>query len=299
MGSCRTSTSSAAQRDTRVLLEGRRTRAQVGLSTRLLDYDRHVREALGQGTDFSRIWVDTLELLFELGVGDQIAFVDIVHEFPFFCTAAYPRLFATPPDDYSVFGAPWPASRREAVREFMTSALATLRARYPDLRFTVSYTAFGKSDLFEADTSQFDLAELHLWLTDIDEFDATTRHSAAALHRRAAVTEHARLANELYFGSQRWNEVLAAHVDAAAAWAADRQLPLWTIEGWASVYFHDSPGDVWRYIRECGATAVELALERGWEGICTSNFTGPQLTRLWADAGWHRELTAAIPGRSR
>jgi hypothetical protein len=42
------------------------------------------------------------------------------------------------------------------------------------------------------------------------------------------------------------------------------------------------------------AALLGLALERGWQGICTSNFSQPHHRELWGDVGWHRRLTDRI-----
>ena len=82
-------------------------------------------------------------------------------------------------------------------------------------------------------------------------------------------------------------------------WSRRRGLPLWTTEGWASIGW--SPNlvpawDGWDYIKQVGEAAVGLALQHGWQGICTSNFSQPHHKDLWADINWHRQLTQQISG---
>ena len=47
-------------------------------------------------------------------------------------------------------------------------------------------------------------------------------------------------------------------------------------------------------LEKAGALGVSLARKHGFGFICTSNFTHPQFRSLWADIGWHQEMTAEI-----
>jgi len=97
-----------------------------------------------------------------------------------------------------------------------------------------------------------------------------------------------------------WTEQLGTLMDRWKAWADERQLPMWTTECWASVFWapHLMPGDPdpWRFVREVAERAVPLAVDNGWTGIATSNFSQPHHSGFWADAQWHRRMTDLIHG---
>ena len=88
---------------------------------------------------------------------------------------------------------------------------------------------------------------------------------------------------------------LAERLDFWKQLSLARGLPLITTEAWGPV-FYDGTGDPadWDWVKDIGAVGVHMAIERGWNGICTSNFSQPHFQGLWADVSWHQSLTQAI-----
>ena len=112
-----------------------------------------------------------------------------------------------------------------------------------------------------------------------------TRQRHAAL---VAPTEH----------RQRLYDILDRRTDFWADWAKERDLPLITSEGWTSVMYEDiSPSGClgeWDWFKEVAEIGVELAIQKGWQGICTSNFCQPHFEGMWHDVAWHRRMTDMI-----
>ena len=52
----------------------------------------------------------------------------------------------------------------------------------------------------------------------------------------------------------------------------------------------------WDWFKQVAEVGVRLALEKGWQGICTSNFCQPHFEGRWKDVAWHRRLTDLIRG---
>ena len=77
-------------------------------------------------------------------------------------------------------------------------------------------------------------------------------------------------------------------------------VPLVTTEAWGPVSYADTDLglgiDEWAWVRNLAEHAVTRAIQFGWQGICTSNFSQPHHRGMWVDAGWHRELTDEIRG---
>ncbi len=53
----------------------------------------------------------------------------------------------------------------------------------------------------------------------------------------------------------------------------------------------------WEWVKDVCAEGTRMAAERGWAGICTSNFCQPHFRGMWNDTAWHRDLTSRIRGR--
>jgi hypothetical protein len=52
----------------------------------------------------------------------------------------------------------------------------------------------------------------------------------------------------------------------------------------------------WDWFKEVAEVGVEMAIEKGWQGICTSNFCQPHFEGMWRDVAWHRRMTDLIRG---
>jgi hypothetical protein len=62
-------------------------------------------------------------------------------------------------------------------------------------------------------------------------------------------------------------------MDRWRGWAAEHGLPLYSTEGWASIVY-DAPAEpraAWAWVKDCCAEAVATAVDKGWDGICTTN----------------------------
>ena len=83
-----------------------------------------------------------------------------------------------------------------------------------------------------------------------------------------------------------------------STWAAQHRLPLVTTEAWGPVNYTDTDLgigiDEWAWVRTLTEHAVARAIAFGWQGICTTNFCQPHHRGMWAEVGWHRELTDEI-----
>jgi hypothetical protein len=155
------------------------------------------------------------------------------------------------------------------------------------------------------DTSSFDLAEVHVWLTSDLEFSGLSGQLPVLLELSPdALPAHAQKAPEVYYADRDgWLRTLEGLIDAWADWAAARGLPLITSEAWGPINYDDVDSitgtSEWDWVQDVCAEGVQMAIGKGWSGICTSNFAQPHFEGMWSDLAWHQEQTALISGRAR
>lgn len=275
----------------------------VGLSTWFNDDTTHRAASVATVADYARIWDETLAVLGDAGLLDSVAWVDLCNEWPLgqWARGAFPLIFPHIEGNFGAFGRAWSPDEVRGVSSYF-DAILPLKARYPALRFTFSFAPIGVDNLFRLDARHFGLVETHIWLnTDVPDFTAQTEAAPVLAGTAGALATHLAHVDRVYWPErERWLAPLAARMDAWAAWARERGLPLVTTEGWASVLYDDMPvpsgRPAWQYVKDVGEAAVGLAIAKGWWGICTSNFAQPHFPGMWADAAWHRRMTDAIRG---
>ncbi len=279
----------------------------VALSSWFNADDEQRRLGIATPEDLVRVWDETLAGLDRHGLLDGVEYVDLCNEFPLddWLPAAHERIFGRPDDTEPSIpgqavegGWSWtPRQRREIERYF--AAAATLRSRWPGVRFTVSVAPVSES-LFDLDYGALDLVETHLWLSsNVAEYAALTNFSLDEHGFPGAWQKQIDSLDDVYWPRQSyWHDALLAEMERWAGLAAAADRPLWTTEGWSHILLDDfvSPAGrhAWDYVKAVAEAAVPAAVRLGWAGICTSNFAEPHFPGMWADVEWHRRMTSLI-----
>jgi hypothetical protein len=258
-----------------------------------------LREAVVKPADYCTVWRDTLRCIADAGLLDAIAWVDLCNEFPFpvWARGAYRRIFGTAAWNLVPFFLPWPAQVRANLAAYADASIPGLRAEF-GLPFTFSSMRLPRKEA-AMPLAQLDFIETHAWLSDTLAFNLATAGFLSLAQVPGGTALHARLAAIAWpLAKERWRARLSAHLDQLADIAAAAGKPLVTTEGWATtIYgggFLDRDRRAWDWIKEAGEAGVELALARGWQGLCTSNYSQPHFPAVWNDIDWHRRLTARI-----
>jgi hypothetical protein len=274
----------------------------AALSTWFLDDATNRAATIETPADYERIWTETLQLLERHELLDAIEYVDLCNEWPMgmFAKGAYPLIFGTTPDDPSPLFRPWDDDELSSNAAYF-AVIESLRARWPKLRFTFSFSPLPA--VTQLDLATHDVIDLHTWLSTDDPTFATLTGFLDVLVTadEEALRRHVELVDHHYWDdTDRWQKTLGASMEHWASWAQTRDAPLWTTEGWASVLWNPIPTksgrDPWAYVRDMAEFAVPKAIELGWAGICTSNFSQPHFPDMWADVAWHRRLNAQVHG---
>ena len=271
-----------------------------GIKTALSTWFRqdvdNTRLRIGSPVDHGSIWVDTLNLINEAGLLDNVLYVDLCNEFPLRVWAPFVY-----PDKGAENGAetvlPADLPRRSPeLTEWMATSIATVRRAYPNLDYTFSFSSQYR-DWDQQDVSALDFLEPHLWMAsdEVSDFYEVVGYDFNAFSPVGMnnVVKYAR--NQYRSNAERYDRALFDGIDNLVRWSVASARGLVTTECWSVVDYKDWPGLDWTWVDDLNARAVEVASATGrWMGIATSNFTGPQFVGLWRKVEWHRRLTSII-----
>jgi len=148
---------------------------KIGLSSWYESDSTHQRERVILPSDYIRVWNATLHLLDTQNLLDGILWVDVCNEFPVGLWAApvWKRMFGVPYKNIEApifLGEHWDPARMSMLNTYLTGVIPTLRASWPSLTYTFSAQAMGSQNIQRANTTQYDLGEVHIWLCDSMEF---------------------------------------------------------------------------------------------------------------------------------
>jgi hypothetical protein len=282
----------------------------VGLSSWFNDDETHRKRTIETPADYVRIWTETLDFLAAEDLLDLVVWVDVCNEFPLpgWAPKAFDDIFGPRPAGFDSqallerLREEW--SHRVAGRfgEYMAETVAGLKAAHPELRYTFSFCLAAENITSRIDVGALDLLEPHIWTTDDL---AWAEESGMVASERGAAGESLRAyvarVRELYPASrERCRAILDRLTDLWSGLAARTKLPLVTTEAWTMVLYEDvSPGGAageWEWFKDIAEIGVRMAIDKGWQGICTSNFCEPHFEGMWQDVAWHRRMTDLIKG---
>ena len=260
---------------------------QIALSSWFRQDRDDTRMRISSPERMAAVWVDTLRLLDEAGVLDNVLYVDLCNEFPL---SIYSPFFSGSEQTDA------PLRTDPSVPAYMSTSIELVRAAFPDLAYTYSFT--GEYDTWrEQELPGFDLIEPHLWMAtgNVTDYYAKVGYG----FERFSPVGYDNLVTRgrgVYLNEKsRYDAQLFAAIDQLATWSVSTALPLVTTECWAIVDYKDWPGLEWDWVNDLNARAVEYVASTGrWLGIATSNFAGPQFHGVWRDVAYHQRLTEMI-----
>ena len=258
--------------------------------------------------DYARIWLETLDLLSDAGLHGRIVWVDICNEFPLsrWAPEPYANIFQSKRfgDLWMVLNLSrkWDEGVKQRMKNYFDGAIMPLREKYPALKYTFSFQALGSRQIQEIDVSKFDLAEVHIWVSDYMKWVFRTGQILMLVgfpKYPVNLRIHAkRMANLYPKHREEYIRMLEARIAFWAQWGKKNGIPLFTTEAWGPINYSDiapaGTGAEWDWVKDIAEHGVRMASERGWQGICTSNFCQPHFVGMWTDVGWHKRITDLI-----
>ncbi len=263
---------------------------RVGLSSWFREDSENSRMLLDTPQKLAEAWLKVLKSINEAGLLDTIFYVDLCNEWT--GDAWCPFFVNDPPE------AKWSGWHTEKSRDWMSSSISILRAEFPEIPYTFSFTEEVNENMLKKDQLEMlDMLEHHIWMTSFNggEFYREVGYN----YERFDYTGYRNMAlnGQKAYAERReyWNKGLVSQIRLAAEWSRIVKRPLVTTECWGVVDYKDWPLLDWGYVKELCALGVEEAAKTGrWLAIASSNFCGPQFKGMWRDIEWHKKLTGLI-----
>ncbi len=259
---------------------------KVGLSSWFREDEDNVRLKIAGPERLAAVWNVALAAIARAGLLDTILYVDLCNEWPMTLYAPFVR----PPLDPTEWASP-------RSMQWMRTAIAGVRAEFPELPLLFSSNIDRVETLFEQDPGFYDAIEHHLWMAGEkdDEFNKRVGYNYEAFSDvgyRNLQLHAARLYAEK---PAYWQKLLTDKIARLASAGRRAKQPLITTECWAIVDYKDWPLLPWDWVKQVCALGTLTASATGqWAAIATSNFCGPQFHGMWRDVAWHQRLTRTI-----
>jgi hypothetical protein len=253
---------------------------QVALSTWWREDSERLASQIKSPEELGTIWVKALDSIASEGLLQYIEFVDLNNEFPIPVWTPYLK-------DGFIRNSP------EGNR-WMTDSIRIVRERYPQLKYTFSFTTEYENCLTE-DVSSLDLLELHCWIVQFSDFYKRLgfEYTPWGYEQFRKIVKSGE--KEYYRSKQEYQEKLSKGIELLAEWSRKSGKPVGTTECWGPIDYKDYPMLEWSWVKEiCAFGTIQAAKQGRWKYIATSNFCGPQFIGMWRDIEWHRKLTGII-----
>jgi hypothetical protein len=280
---------------------------RVGLATWFIRHGTVRKDIFLEEGGLLRAWEETLAFLDSNNLLDNVIYVDLLNEYPNWHGYDWlknklndlsdanrlklnnPEANLPEPGSLATKGNPY---QQKFYNEFISTLIASLKAKYPDLDFYASLDS--GMDLDRIDLTRFNAMDYHIWFAHSDKIPGLREVSSIdqTLDYRKVYTGLL----EYWAGNKKelvsWMDGRLTDISATAS---EHKIVCGNTEGWGPIFWFDHPELDWKWVKESGDICVGLAKKHeNYKFMCTSNFTHPQFMGMWEDINWHRKITSRI-----
>ncbi len=280
---------------------------KVGLATWFLSHGTERKDIFMEEGGLVRAWDETLGFLQGNNLLDNVIYVDILNEYPFWHGYDWLKNELNKRSDIEQFKLDNPDAnvpdidagnmegnplKQQCYNEFINTTISTLKNKYTQLDFFASLDSGMRLD--QIDLSNFGALDYHVWFAHTGKIpglnDISTRDLTLDLRKIYA--------NLLDYWSENRNSLIEwidGRITDISNTAAQNNIVCGNTEGWGPIFWFDHPELDWRWVKESADVCVDLALKHdNYKFICTSNFTHPQFKGIWEDVKWQNQITTRI-----
>lgn len=266
-----------------------------------------IRKDYANPEDHWKAWEKVLDILKENDLLSHVVYVDFDQEFPHFSPLA-PELNRlgqqTSDEHFSASDAMeaagsinsnfdklnWNPEQMKFVRSYLTSTLAHFQKKYPELRFTFSFTTHWK-EVRAMHIKNFDVLELHFWMSSSERFDIRTGFNA--LQKDRGDHDYKEYMDRLNKTMHSVRPMLLKDMHNRLAWAKDWSeeigAPLTTTEAWGPWWHMDHKDLTWEWLYDWCEEGMELSSEYQMWGTTPWNYSHPYWEN-WKNVEWYNKL---------
>ena len=283
---------------------------RVGLATWFMEHGTGRKDVFSEEGGLKRAWKETLDFLDQHDLLDNVIYVDLLNEYPFWHGYDWLKEGLNRRGNIKQFKMNNPEAnlpdfdieksggfnqlQQFFYKEFISDLILSFKDDYPQLDFFASLDS--GMPLGNIDISQFSALDYHIWFAHHGTIPGLSQ-----INTRDQNQDLGSIYNKLQTHWKNNKEFLIDWMDqrltTISGVAALHQIPCGNTEGWGPIFWFDHPELDWRWVKESAEIGIELALKHSnYKFLCTSNFTHPQFAGMWEDIAWHREMTGMIKG---
>ena len=253
-----------------------------------------------------RAWRETLEFLKKHELLDDVLYVDLLNEYPFWHgydwfknemnARSEIQKFALDNPDANVPDAGAASGsnplQQQFYNDFVHDLIYSLKSEYPDMDFFASLDS--GMDLRKIDLSHFNALDYHVWFAHSGRIPGLDKISSRDLSR-----DQRKIYSDIttYWEENKSDLIdwMDSRITDISTTAAANHIVCGNTEGWGPIWWYDHTELDWKWVKETADICVDMALRHdNYKFICTSNFTHPQFKGMWEDIQWHRQITSRI-----
>lgn len=240
-------------------------------------------------------WEKVLELLKSNNLLDNVVYVDLDQEFPYF--SPFNKTIESLKNKNSGNKIPqslemkWNTEQLDYVYELLDSSLINFQTKYPGLRFTYSLTDFW-NEIRYMKLKSLDVLELHIWLTQSPRF--LSRSQFDNINKiRSADTNYSdymqRVNSSLKAMKPMFKKDAINRMKFAKEWSEEIAAPLVTTEAWGPWWHMDNKYLGWQWLYDWCEECMSLASDYGFWGVTPWNYSHPYWEN-WKNVKWYKKV---------
>jgi len=254
-----------------------------------------------------KAWEKVLDILKKHELLSHVVYVDIDQEFPYFSPVSHEleRLGQVkkehPASDKAAMEAAgrnrdsfdrfyWNMRQMNFVRNYLNSTLIHFQQKYPELRFTFSFTSFWK-EVRAMNIKSFDVLELHFWLSQSERFN--TRSGFPGLKKDRGNHDYKDYMDRLKKTMLSSRPMLMKDMHNRLAWAKEWSeeigAPLTTTEAWGPWWHMDHKDLDWEWLYDWCEEGMQLSSEYQLWGTTPWNYSHPYWEN-WKNIIWYNKV---------
>lgn len=280
---------------------------KVGLATWFMPHGTDRKGIFMEEGALLRAWDETLGFLQDNELLDNVIYVDVLNEYPFWHGYDWLKNELNKRSDITQFKLDNPDAnvpdmdmghmegnplKQQCYNEFINTTITALKDKYSRLDFFASLDSGMRLD--RIDLSNFGALDYHIWFAHTGEIPGLQEISKRDLTLDLRKI-HTKLLDYWIQNKGSLISWMDGRITAISNAAAQNNIVCGNTEGWGPIFWFDHPELDWHWVKESADICVDLALKHeNYKFICTSNFTHPQFKGMWEDVQWHNQITGRI-----
>ncbi len=252
-------------------------------------------------------WEKVLDILKENDLLSHVVYVDFDQEFPYFSpvapelnrlgqvkreksTSALEAMEAAGSIQNNFDKLAWNPQQMKFVRNYLNSTLTHFQHKYPELRFTFSFTSYWK-EVRAMNIKSFDVLELHFWLTQSERFGS--RSGFGGMKKDRGEHDYKDYMDRLEKTMQSSRPMLMKDMHNRLAWAKvwseEIGAPLTTTEAWGPWWHMDHKDLSWEWLYDWCEDGMKLSSDYELWGTTPWNYSHPYWEN-WKNIEWYQKV---------